>query len=309
VACAQVFPPDPRPGASALASRYSNMAIETVSRNLCFGGVQGVYAHAAQETRCTMRFGVFVPPQAAERRVPVLYWLSGLTCTEENFVVKAGAQRVASELGLAIVVPDTSPRGLGIPGEADSYDFGLGAGFYVDATEAPWANGYRMYSYVVNELAACIEANFSVDPDRAAIFGHSMGGHGALTIALRNPDRYRSVSAFAPIASPMRCPWGEKALTGYLGADRGRWREYDATALVEARGWSGPPILVDQGTKDPFVESQLKPELLQDACRRSGVPLDLRFRNGYDHSYFFIATFIEDHLRFHARHLAAGRGS
>jgi S-formylglutathione hydrolase len=250
-----------------------------------------------------MRFGVFLPPQAASGRVPVLYWLSGLTCTEENFIVKAGAQRVAAALGLAIVVPDTSPRGLGIPGEGDSYDFGLGAGFYVDATEAPWSRGYRMYSYITQELPADVAATFPVDPDRVGIFGHSMGGHGALTIALKNPRHYKSVSAFAPIASPIRCPWGQKALSGYLGADRARWREYDTTALIEDRGWTGPPIMVDQGTKDQFLESQLKPELLQDACQRSGVPLDLHLREGYDHSYFFIASFIEDHLRFHARNL------
>ena len=281
----------------------SEATIKAVTQNLCFGGVQSVYTHAAHETRCAMRFGVFLPPQANSRRVPVLYWLSGLTCTEENFIVKAGAQRIASELGLAIVVPDTSPRGLGIPGEADSYDFGLGAGFYVDATEPPWAAGYRMYSYVTKELPALVAATFPVDPARVGIFGHSMGGHGALTIALKNPHTYKSMSAFAPIASPMRCPWGQKALTGYLGGDSSRWREYDATALIEDRGWTGPTILVDQGTHDQFLESQLKPELLKDACRRSGVSLDLHLRSGYDHSYFFIATFIEDHLRFHASHL------
>ena len=276
-----------------------------ISQSLCFGGVQSVYSHAAEETRCAMRFGLFLPPQATAGRVPVLYWLSGLTCTEENFVVKAGAQRVAAELGLAIVVPDTSPRGLGIPGEGDSYDFGLGAGFYVDATEAPWSAGYRMYSYVTKELPAYVEARFPVDPKRKGLFGHSMGGHGALIIALRNPAIYRSVSAFAPITSPMRCPWGEKALTGYLGDDHRRWRDYDATALLEDRGWTGPTILVDQGTSDPFRERQLKPELLKDACERAGVGLDLRLRDGYDHSYFFIATYIEDHLRFHARELRA----
>ena len=281
----------------------SEATIKAVTQNLCFGGVQSVYTHAARETRCAMRFGVFLPPQANSRRVPVLYWLSGLTCTEDNFIVKAGAQRIASELGLAIVVPDTSPRGLGIPGEADSYDFGLGAGFYVDATEPPWAAGYRMYSYVTKELPALVAATFPVDAARVGIFGHSMGGHGALTIALKNPHTYKSMSAFAPIASPMRCPWGQKALTGYLGADSSRWREYDATALIEDRGWTGPAILVDQGTHDQFLESQLKPELLQEACRRSGVSLDLHLRSGYDHSYFFIATFIEDHLRFHASHL------
>ena len=279
--------------------------LNAVSRNRCFGGMQGVYTHAAETTHCSMRFGVFMPPQAQSARVPVLYWLSGLTCTEDNFIVKAGAQRVAAELGVAIVVPDTSPRGLGYPGEADAYDFGLGAGFYVDATEAPWSEGYRMYSYVTNELPAYVERHFAVVAGRAGIFGHSMGGHGALTIALKNPGRYRSVSAFAPIASPMRCPWGEKALTGYLGSDRGRWREYDATALIADRGWRGPALLVDQGTSDPFIESQLKPELLRQACEQAGVALDLRLRDGYDHSYFFIATFIEEHLRFHARHLHA----
>jgi S-formylglutathione hydrolase len=281
----------------------SETAIKAVTQNLCFGGVQGVYTHASQEARCAMRFGVFLPPQAKSGRVPVLYWLSGLTCTEENFIVKAGAQRVAAALGLALVVPDTSPRGLGIPGEGDSYDFGLGASFYVDATEAPWSQGYRMYSYITQELPAKVQAEFPVDRDRTGIFGHSMGGHGALTIALKNARQYKSVSAFAPIASPMRCPWGVKAFNGYLGTDRARWREYDATALIEDRGWTGPPIMVDQGTKDQFLETQLKPELLQDACRRAGVPLDLRLREGYDHSYFFIATFVEDHLRFHARNL------
>jgi len=279
--------------------------LNAVSRNRCFGGMQGVYTHAAETTHCSMRFGVFMPPEAQSARVPVLYWLSGLTCTEDNFIVKAGAQRVAAELGVAIVVPDTSPRGLGYPGEADAYDFGLGAGFYVDATEAPWSEGYRMYSYVTNELPAYVERHFAVVAGRAGIFGHSMGGHGALTIALKNPGRYRSVSAFAPIASPMRCPWGEKALTGYLGSDRSRWREYDATALIADRGWRGPALLVDQGTSDPFIESQLKPELLRQACEQAGVALDLRLRDGYDHSYFFIATFIEEHLRFHARHLHA----
>jgi S-formylglutathione hydrolase len=282
-----------------------SQAPRPVSRNRSFGGVQLVYAHAAETTGCEMRFGVFLPPQATSGSVPVLYWLSGLTCTEENFIVKAGAQRVASELGLAIVVPDTSPRGLGLPGEADNYDFGLGAGFYVDATEAPWSRGYRMYSYVTHELRALVEEHLPVDPERVGIFGHSMGGHGALIIALRNPDRYRTVSAFAPIASPMHCPWGEKALTGYLGPDRDRWREYDATALLEARGWAGPALLVDQGTDDPFLERQLKPELLKAAGERAGVEVELRMQRGYDHSYYFIATFIEDHLRFHASRLPA----
>ena len=279
--------------------------MKLASSQKSFGGEQRTYVHDSREARCAMRFAVFVPPQARAARVPVLYWLSGLTCTEENFIAKAGAQRVAAELGIAIVVPDTSPRGLGYPGEADAYDFGLGAGFYVDATEAPWSAGYRMYSYVTEELPRIVDASLPVDPARAGIFGHSMGGHGALVIALRNPGRYRSVSAFAPIASPMRCPWGEKALAGYLGGDRGRWREYDATALVETRGWTGPPLLVDQGTRDQFLETQLKPTLLSGACDKARVPLELRMQDGYDHSYYFIATFMEDHLRFHARHLGA----
>jgi len=285
--------------------------LTTVSQNKCFGGVQGIYRHDSLETGCAMRFGLFLPPQATAggpggapgTRVPVLYWLSGLTCTEENFVIKAGAQRVAAELGLAIVTPDTSPRGVRFPGDDASYDFGVGAGFYVDATEAPWATAYRMYSYITRELAELVAVSFPVAPERTGIFGHSMGGHGALTIALRNPETYRSLSAFAPICSPLRCPWGEKALHGYLGADRARWRTYDATALVEEVGWKGPPILVDQGTDDQFLDSQLHPELLQDACRRAGVSLELRMREGYDHSYFFIASFIEEHLRFHAANL------
>ena len=279
------------------------MTVTTISQSRCFGGIQGIYSHESSETHCTMRFGAFLPPQASKGRVPLLYWLSGLTCTEENFVVKAGAQRVAAELGLAVIVPDTSPRGLNISGESDTYDFGLGAGFYVDATEAPWSRGYRMYSYVVKELPRVVAATFAVDSSRAGIFGHSMGGHGAITIALKNPQDYKSVSAFAPISSPMRCPWGEKALTGYLGNDRKRWREYDSTALLDDRGWGGPPLLIDQGSKDPFLDTQLKPELLREACERCSVPLTFSMREGYDHSYFFIATFIDEHLRFHAQHL------
>ena len=285
------------------------MTITTLSENRCFGGVQGIYAHESTETGCTMRFGVFLPPQAHTGPVPIIYWLSGLTCTEENFIVKAGAQRVAAVLGVALVVPDTSPRGLNIPGEAATYDFGLGAGFYVDASEAPWSRGYRMYSYVAKELPEVVAAGFPVDPSRAGIFGHSMGGHGALTIALKNPRSYKSVSAFAPICSPMRCPWGEKALAGYLGSDRARWREYDTTALIEDRGWSGPPFLVDQGTKDQFLDIQLKPDLLRATCVERNVALELRMQDGYDHSYFFISSFIEDHIRFHARHLSLRAGS
>jgi S-formylglutathione hydrolase len=278
--------------------------LTTISQQLCFEGTQGVYSHHSAHTGTSMRFGVFLPPQASHGPVPLLYWLSGLTCSEENFITKAGAQRVAAELGVAIVTPDTSPRGLDIPGIADSYDFGNAAGFYVDATEAPWAQNFRMYSYVTQELPAVIKANFPVDLQRAGIFGHSMGGHGALVLALRNPELYQSVSAFAPISSPMHCPWGEKALGGYLGADQAAWRDYDSCALIETRGWTGPAILVDQGLSDPFLDNQLKPELLRQACERAHVRLDLNLRTGYDHSYFFIASFMENHLRYHAQQLA-----
>ncbi len=277
--------------------------LETLSLSRCFEGKQGVYRHVSSETSTPMRLAVFVPEQATKRRLPVVYWLSGLTCTEENFTAKAGAQRAAAELGLILVAPDTSPRGDEVPDDPEgAYDFGLGAGFYVDATEQPWARHYRMRSYAENELPALITRNFPADPERQSILGHSMGGHGALTIALRNPDRYRAVSAFAPIASPMRAPWGEKALEGYLGPDRAAWREYDACALIED-GARVAEILVDQGTDDPFLEDQLRPELLQAACDAAGLPLTVRMRPGYDHSYFFIATFIEDHLRWHAERL------
>lgn len=278
------------------------MTIVTVSESRAFDGVQGVYSHESAATRSSMRFGVYMPPQSRERKVPAVYWLSGLTCTEENFIAKAGAQRVASALGLALVVPDTSPR-ITLPGDRDHWDFGWGAGFYVDATVEPWSQHYRMDSYVCRELPDVVARHFDVDSQRMSIAGHSMGGHGALALALRNPGRYRAVSAFAPLASPMRSPWGEKALRGYLGDDLDAWRAYDATALVEDRGWQGPTLLVDQGTSDPFIETQLKPSLLEKACQEAGVPLSLRYRQGYDHSYFFIASFIEDHLRHHASHL------
>ncbi len=279
-------------------------SIERISSSRCFGGEQLVCSHLSSQTGTRMRFGIYLPPQARAGKVPVLYWLSGLTCTEENFVVKAGAQRMAAQLGLAIVAPDTSPRGLGYPGEDDSYDFGTGAGFYVDATQEPWAQGYRMYSYIDEELPALVAKEFAVDASRTGIFGHSMGGHGALTIGLKNPGRFRSVSAFAPICSSTRCPWGEKALSRYLGGDRAAWARYDASLLVASRGWPGPPLLVDQGTADNFLDTQLKPELLEEACRQAGVGLELRRQDGYDHSYFFMATFMEDHLRFHAANLA-----
>ncbi len=250
-----------------------------------------------------MTFGVYLPPQAAAGPVPVLYWLSGLTCTHENFTTKAGAQRVAAELGIALVMPDTSPRGVNLPGEDDSYDFGSGAGFYLNAARAPWDRHYRMYDYVVDELPALVARHFPVDGARAAISGHSMGGHGALTIALQNPDRYRSVSAFAPIVAPMQCPWGQKALTGYLGSDPAAWRQYDATELVRQRQFPGE-ILIDQGTADEFLAGQLKPELFAAACNTAGQPLRLRMQEGYDHSYYFVASFIADHLEFHAQALS-----
>jgi S-formylglutathione hydrolase len=279
------------------------MTINLIEQHTCFGGMQSIYSHPSAETNCTMRFGLFIPPQAATMKVPVLYWLSGLTCTEENFITKAGAQRIAAELGLMIVAPDTSPRGLGIQGESESYDFGLGAGYYLDATQTPWSKGYRMYSYIRNELTSLVASNFPVDVMRTGIFGHSMGGHGALTMALKNPDYFRSVSAFAPICSPIHSPWGEKAFTRFLGNDKAKWEAYDATSLIMERGWRGPPLLIDQGTKDPFLKSQLMPERLKRACEKSDVLLTLRMQEGYDHSYYFIASFIEDHLRFHAGHL------
>ncbi|WP_281433491.1 S-formylglutathione hydrolase [Microvirga splendida] len=279
------------------------MSFETVSQARCFNGTQFVYRHASQETGTPMRVAVYVPPQAKTAKVPVVWFLSGLTCTEENFTVKAGAQRAASELGLMLIAPDTSPRGEGVPDDAQgAYDFGLGAGFYVDAVQEPWAKNYRMRSYIERELPELIAQNLPADMSRQGITGHSMGGHGALTIALRNPERFKAVSAFAPIASPLNCPWGEKALSNYIGPDRSAWRDYDACALIEG-GARLPDLLVDQGTADSFLESQLKPGLLEGACAKAGQPLTLRMQDGYDHSYFFIATFIEDHLRWHAQRL------
>jgi S-formylglutathione hydrolase len=274
----------------------------TISSHAAFGGVVSYHQHDSAEARAPMRFAVFTPPQARSRPVPVLYYLAGLTCTEETFMIKAGAQRVAAELGLMLVAPDTSPRSPRLPGDDESWDFGLGAGFYVDATETPWSAHYRMFSYVTDELPAVVAAGFPAMRGAASIFGHSMGGHGALVAALRKPERYRSVSAFAPICAPSAVPWGIKALGRYLGADRGRWAEYDASALL-ARRSRGDTILVDQGTADPFLAAQLNPEALVTAARASGQRLELRMRDGYDHGYFFIATFLEEHLRFHAERL------
>jgi len=275
--------------------------LETLSEHACFGGVQGYYRHPSTECRAPMRFAVYRPPQAQHGPVPVLYYLAGLTCTEETFAVKAGAQRVAAELGLMLVMPDTSPRER-LPGDDASWDFGIGAGFYVDATQEPWSRHYRMYSYVTRELPAVIAAHFPARADAQGIFGHSMGGHGALVCGLRNPAQYRSVSAFAPIAAPMQCPWGVKAFSGYLGDDRAAWADYDASVLV-ARRPRGDRLLIDQGTADKFLAEQLRPETFADAARRAGQPFELRLHPGYDHGYYFIATFVEDHLRFHAERL------
>lgn len=279
------------------------MTIENVSWNKSFGGWHKQYTHHSAVLNCDMRFAIFLPPHIAQgKKVPVLYWLSGLTCTDENFMQKAGAQRLAAELGIAIVTPDTSPRGEGVPDDPEgAYDFGLGAGFYVNATQAPWNRHYQMYDYVVNELPALVEEHFPVS-DKRAISGHSMGGHGALMIALRNPSRYTSVSAFSPISNPVNCPWGEKALSGYLGDDRTTWLQYDTTELLK-NNQQPVPALVDQGSQDSFLEEQLKPESLAEAAQSVDYPLELRMQEGYDHSYYFIASFIDDHLRFHAQHL------
>jgi S-formylglutathione hydrolase len=276
-----------------------------LSEHRCFGGTVGFYRHASEACGGEMRFGVYVPPQAATRKVPVLYYLAGLTCTEETFLMKGGAQRVAAELGLMLVAPDTSPRGAGFPGEKDAWDFGEGAGFYVDATQAPWSSRYRMFTYVTRELPEWVAAHLPARMDREGIFGHSMGGHGALVCALKQPGRYRSVSAFAPISAPMQAPWGHKAFGGYLGPNQETWGEWDASELVRKLRTPLPPLLVDQGTKDKFLTEQLRPELFQDACAAAGQPLTLRKQEGYDHGYYFVSTFMEDHLRHHAAALNA----
>ncbi|WP_207462225.1 S-formylglutathione hydrolase [Azospirillum sp. SYSU D00513] len=276
-----------------------------VSGNKSFDGWHKRYRHRSTVLNCDMVFAIYLPPQATPANpVPVLYWLSGLTCTDENFMQKAGAQRMAAELGIAIVCPDTSPRGQGVPDdEAGAYDFGLGAGFYLNATQEPWARHYRMHDYVVKELPDLIEKSFPVS-DRRSVSGHSMGGHGAITCALRNPGRYRSVSAFSPITNPMNCPWGEKAFTNYLGSERRSWAEWDSCALI-ANATERLPLLVDQGDSDDFLENQLKPDALRQAAAAAGHPLTLRMQPGYDHSYYFIASFIADHLKHHADSLRA----
>lgn len=280
--------------------------VATLSEQRCFEGVQGFYHHESAACGGAMRFAVFHPPQArGGTQVPVLTYLAGLTCTEETFVIKAGAQRVAAELGLMLVVPDTSPRGAGVPGEDDEWDLGTGAGFYLDATQEPWARSYNMESYVTGELQAALAARFpGADLGRQGIFGHSMGGHGALTLHLRHPGTYHSVSAFAPIAAPMRCPWGEKAFAAYLGPDRETWKEHDASELVR-RQPSDAKLFIDQGSEDQFLAEQLMPELLVEACEDAGQHFELRMQPGYDHSYYFIQSFVEDHLRHHAKTLRA----
>ena len=275
------------------------MSMITRSQHACFGGIQGFYTHDSSSIGLPMRFSVYQPPQAANGPVPVVFFLAGLTCTEETFMVKAGAQRVAAELGLMLVTCDTSPRDIELPGDRENWDFGVGAGFYLDATTQPWATHYRMGSYVL-ELRDFILANFSASADRVGIMGHSMGGHGALTIGLKHPERFQSVSAFAPIAAPSECPWGEKAFSRYLGDDRSSWRAFDATALVED-GQRTSALLVDQGLEDQFLPNQLSPDRFEPACRGAGQALTLRRQSGYDHGYYFISSFIADHLHHHAQ--------
>ncbi len=275
------------------------MTFEVLSEHACFGGVQGFYRHASTVIGLPMRFGVYRPPQAKHGPVPALFFLAGLTCNEETFAIKAGAQRVAAELGLMLVTPDTSPRDTGIAGADAAWDFGNAAGFYLDATQAPWAHHWRMESWITGELPAVLAQHFPLRPDALGVFGHSMGGHGALTLALRHPGLFHSVSAFAPIAAPMMCPWGVKAFTGYLGEDRAAWASHDATELVKS-GAGCPPLLIDQGEGDKFLAEQLHPHLFEAACLAAGQPLTLRRHVGYDHGYFFIASFVEDHLRHHA---------
>ena len=279
--------------------------LELLSEHACFGGMQRFFRHQSSAIGLPMRFSVFIPPHAEGQRLPALFYLAGLTCTEETFMTKAGAQRTAAEEGIILIAPDTSPRGANIPGEAESWDFGVGAGFYLDATEQPWARHYRMESYL-HELRALVLEQSPVDPARIGIFGHSMGGHGALTLALRRPDLFSTVSAFAPIAAPMRCPWGKKAFTGYLGADESTWAEHDATALMARASAPFPGgILIDQGLADKFLAEQLYPEAFEEACAAAGQSLTLRRHAGYDHGYYFIATFVADHLRWHAAQLKA----
>ncbi|MFC3106401.1 S-formylglutathione hydrolase [Undibacterium arcticum] len=278
--------------------------LELLSEHACFGGMQRFYSHHSKEIGLPMRFSVFLPPQANAGKVPALLYLAGLTCTEETFMIKAGAQRSAASAGMILIAPDTSPRNAGVAGEDDSWDLGVGAGFYVDATEAAWRMQYRMYSYILELYAATVQ-EFPVDPARIGIFGHSMGGHGALVLALRNPELFRSVSAFAPICAPAKCPWGKKAFSAYLGDDSKSWLQYDASALMASR--QAPPfpggIRIDQGLNDKFLADQLFPETFEEACKKAQQPLELHRHAGYDHGYYFISTFVEEHIRFHDRRL------
>lgn len=278
------------------------MSLEKVSESRCFDGRQLTYRHASQSCACDMQFAVYLPPAAESGPVPAVYWLSGLTCTEENFSVKSGAQRYAAELGLALVIPDTSPRGVDVPGQDEAINVGTGAGFYVNATQSPWAAHYRMYDYVSRELVDLINAQLPVDASRKSISGHSMGGHGALLVGLLNPDEYRSISAFAPIAAASRCPWGREAFTAYFGTDETAWEAHDASAIIRSRP-SRHELLIDQGGGDPFLEQQLNAGELKAACEAAGQPLRYREHAGYDHGYFFVGTFIGEHLQFHARAL------
>ncbi|GAB2844576.1 S-formylglutathione hydrolase [Pseudoduganella ginsengisoli] len=278
--------------------------LQLLGEHACFGGVQRFYQTASAAIGLPMRFAAYLPPHADGARLPALFYLAGLTCTEETFVIKAGAQRLAAELGVVLIAPDTSPRGAGVAGETDAWDFGVGAGFYIDAVQAPWNTHYRMYSHIL-ELRELVVQALPVDGERVGIFGHSMGGHGALTIALKRPDLFRSVSAFAPIAAPARCPWGRKAFTGYLGTDESAWLKHDASALMAAMQTPFPHgILIDQGLSDKFLAGQLHPEAFEEACRAAAQPLQLRRHAGYDHGYYFISTYMEDHLRFHALNLS-----
>ncbi|KQP22967.1 S-formylglutathione hydrolase [Pseudorhodoferax sp. Leaf267] len=279
--------------------------VKTLSEHRAFGGVQGFYEHASAQVGLPMRFGVFLPPQAARGPVPALLYLAGLTCTEETFATKAGAQKLAAELGLALITPDTSPRGAQVPGEAENWDFGVGAGFYLDATAAPWAKHWRTESWLLRELLPLVAQHFAIDDQRLGLFGHSMGGHGALTLALKHPGRFQSLSAFAPICAPTQCPWGEKAFSGYLGPDRKAWAAHDASLLMQGQLAAPYPagILIDQGLADKFLAEQLHPEAFEAACSAVGQPLTLRRHAGYDHGYYFIQSFVDDHLRHHAAQL------
>ncbi len=276
--------------------------LKKINERKCFGGIVEFYEHSSEACRCPMRFSLYLPSQSEQEKLPVVYWLSGLECNEENFMAKSGAQRYADELGLILVAPDTSPRGCGIEGEDDSWDFGTGAGFYVNATQAPWSENYRMYEYVSSELIQIIEDNFPAKPGFRGISGHSMGGHGAMIVALKNPGKYQSVSAFAPICAPSLCPWGKKAFGNYLGEDSSQWAEYDANELVKTSS-EKLPILIDQGTGDTFLKKQLLGKVFEKTCQEVGYPLDYRWQEGYGHSYYFVSSFIGEHLQYHAKAL------